>query len=591
MTTRLNYANYTYDELVTQLTTIIKEKGSWKDTYASSTGQTLIELFSYVSDLLMYYLERRAQESYISTAQLRSSLVNLVQLVGYTPSRKVSATGTVTFSVSGAHVNISIPDGTSVYTSNQVYFVVKTETGSGVVLSASDTSVDAPVTQGTLETEYFNGTGGTYQSCTISRVDPESIENTSLNVYVKDSGGNWVLWTRVDSFLDSSADSTHYVTEYIPGGRLLVRFGDNKFGMAPPEDTSNIRVRYIVSDGSLGNIEIADQITHIESTIYDALGSEVSLSVTNDESVRGGEDEESNESIRYNAPRLFSTGQRGVTQDDYEALMEAYPGIQQCKCWGENEEDAPDYDMYNTINLCVVPTSAGLLTDSEKDDLFEYIEDYKCTTTKITFIDPCYIYIIVNTSIYVNEQYQLSTVETDVEDALEELLDISVRSLGDPVHISDIIACVEGVDGVSYSYTSITSKVQVGTGDGSTSAYETTICLYQDSITPSSVYIYWDDTLVAWDDGAGNILMTIDISGLVSGSGTLSGVGSGEDSFQIGTINYTTGVLDIDFTVNVDDGVIIWVAYDATDGNGDLVVGKNDICIYGDLSITSAHES
>jgi len=125
---RLDYTDYDYDSLVEQLTNVIKLTETWKDNYQSSTGQTLIQLFSYIANLLMYYIERRAQEGYLGTAQLRTSLVNLVQLVGYKPSRKVSATGTLKFSISAAHTDISIPDNT-LCQGGDLYFLIRTTQG------------------------------------------------------------------------------------------------------------------------------------------------------------------------------------------------------------------------------------------------------------------------------------------------------------------------------------------------------------------------------------------------------------------------------------------------------------------------------
>jgi hypothetical protein len=91
----LDYANYDFDTLTQQLIDRLKANpdSPWKDTYRSSTGQMLIELYAYIANLVLYYIERRAEESYIETAQLKSSVVNLVRLVGYIPNRAVSATG------------------------------------------------------------------------------------------------------------------------------------------------------------------------------------------------------------------------------------------------------------------------------------------------------------------------------------------------------------------------------------------------------------------------------------------------------------------------------------------------------------------
>ena len=89
----LDFTDYDFDDLVDQLTNRLKERDAWKDTYRSSTGQMLIELFSYIGNMVLYYVERRAEESYILTAKNKSSIVNLVRLLNYIPKRKASAVG------------------------------------------------------------------------------------------------------------------------------------------------------------------------------------------------------------------------------------------------------------------------------------------------------------------------------------------------------------------------------------------------------------------------------------------------------------------------------------------------------------------
>ena len=91
MSNNLDYVNYDFDDLVVQLINRLSQGDAWKDTYRSATGEMLIELLAYVGNLVLYYIERRAEESYIATAKNRSSVVNLVKLLNYNPKRKVSS--------------------------------------------------------------------------------------------------------------------------------------------------------------------------------------------------------------------------------------------------------------------------------------------------------------------------------------------------------------------------------------------------------------------------------------------------------------------------------------------------------------------
>ena len=56
-------------------------------------GLQVLEWWAYVADVLTFYNERIANESYLRTAQRPGSLANLVALLGYQPAPAIAATG------------------------------------------------------------------------------------------------------------------------------------------------------------------------------------------------------------------------------------------------------------------------------------------------------------------------------------------------------------------------------------------------------------------------------------------------------------------------------------------------------------------
>ncbi|CAB4128742.1 Baseplate protein J-like [uncultured Caudovirales phage] len=68
----------------------------WKGDDPSDFGLAIIEAFSYMGDLVNYYIDRVANEAYILTATQRESLLNLASLFGYRPANYVNATTTLT---------------------------------------------------------------------------------------------------------------------------------------------------------------------------------------------------------------------------------------------------------------------------------------------------------------------------------------------------------------------------------------------------------------------------------------------------------------------------------------------------------------
>jgi hypothetical protein len=70
----------------------------WKGNDPSDFGLALIEAFSYMGDLVNYYIDRVANESFILTATQRESLLNLAAMYGYIPAGYVSAATTLSMS-------------------------------------------------------------------------------------------------------------------------------------------------------------------------------------------------------------------------------------------------------------------------------------------------------------------------------------------------------------------------------------------------------------------------------------------------------------------------------------------------------------
>ena len=68
--------------------------GAWRPA-PGDLGLQVLEWWAYLADMLTFYNERIANESYLRTAQLPGSVANLVALLGYAPAPGIAATGNV----------------------------------------------------------------------------------------------------------------------------------------------------------------------------------------------------------------------------------------------------------------------------------------------------------------------------------------------------------------------------------------------------------------------------------------------------------------------------------------------------------------
>src|SRR3954470_2436654 len=82
----------------------------WQEGTATDYATMLIELWAYLADVLTFYQERIANESYLGTAALRSSLLELVTLIDYKPKPGSSASGLAAFTAAPGTA-LTIPAG------------------------------------------------------------------------------------------------------------------------------------------------------------------------------------------------------------------------------------------------------------------------------------------------------------------------------------------------------------------------------------------------------------------------------------------------------------------------------------------------
>ena len=114
----------------------------WVSRDSADFGIVLIELFSYMGDILNYYIDRSANEAFITTASQRDSVIELARLLGYNPTIAVAATVTLTFSNSTASA-ITVPAGTQVATSAST-------TGGTQIIFETNAAVTVPAKVGTV---------------------------------------------------------------------------------------------------------------------------------------------------------------------------------------------------------------------------------------------------------------------------------------------------------------------------------------------------------------------------------------------------------------------------------------------------------
>lgn len=551
---KLSFVDYDFDSLVQELTTKLQNKSEvWKDTFRSGTGQMLIELFAYIANLVLFYVERRAEEGYIQTASIRSSVINLVKLLNFTPKRATSSGGSLVFSITSAHTkNIFIPKWTEAQNSSGLKFVTSVD---GVILTGQ-TSVSVPAIQGFRKEIEVISSGKADQEVLISSI---KVENNTTKVFIND-----VEWTKVSSFFESLPESEHYKLQVELDETINIIFSNGKQGKIPPLN-STIKVQYVETEGVKGNIFSPNIITTLNSQLFDSDAVVQTVTVTNSVNFLGGDDPEDIEEIREEAPKVFKTGDRGVTKADIIAILFTFAGVADATAWGENEESPPNFNLFNTVRIITILQNWALPDANFKIILADQLRALALITVKYEFIDPVIIDVVPTLDIKINPAFSLATVQSSVETTLtNEFILGSTTKLGVSKRISDVVAAVDNTDGVNFHH--LVLEIRRVLTPAFDSFFDFGQMLEAIPIKPKSIKVFINDVLEAIDDGVGGF---IDQS----------------SAFAItGSINYTTGVIGLDISPSTMDTV--FVRYQQ-DNKGDIIVSKRQILKLFKTDVTS----
>lgn len=566
MANLLNFTQYNFEVLVQQLQNRLKAKDAWKDIYRSSTGEMLIELLAYVLNVGMYYTERRAEESYLPTAQLLSSVKNLVQLLNYSPKRKTSATGNLTFSIDTPLSKIVyIPKYTICKSEDDVKFL----TNEYAAIEKGLSSISVSSIQGMLNQLEITSNGATSQKYAIANSSVENSANTSnptLRVIV-----NGIEWTKIASFINSSNVDQHYRVIDKMDDTVSIQFGDNINGAAPGSGET-IVIQYIESEGLNGNVTYADKVTSLESIIYDEDGSIVTVTVTNDETILGGDAAETIEEIRYEAPRVFKTGDRAVTTKDFISIIENYAGVANANVWGENEECleagvSADYEMLNKVKISILLQNWELPGATFKETLSADIYNKSMMTVKYEFVTPVILLVIPVLDIKVTEGHSLSQTQADIEVVIATKFVLgNTTKLGTIVKYSEVISAIHELENVAY--VSMRLEIKKELSDTYDSAFDYGTVLEALDIKSETTRLFIDNVYVCTDVDGGSGTGTFDHA-------LLDGLGS---------INYSTGVITLDTVVPPATGV--HVRYQQNE-NDNIVPLTRQICKLDDVDVNS----
>lgn len=462
----IDYTARDFDSLLRSMREQIPDKlPEWTEyEHEADFGNVLLQLFAHMGDILSYYQDRVANESFLATAQTRRSVIHHLRLIGYRLSTAAPASAElelylprdasdlITIRRGDAFATASTEDSPSVrfeYSAEEKLEIdpatlteEEVETPSGTRRKLVFRSI--PVEQGQLVEDEVVGTsdGSANQEFVLARSPlilrgAEGRQATSRDLILRTRLGEAVTeWTLRETLAFSRAGQTDFAVAIDAADRTTIRFGDGTLG-AIPESGATIEATYRVGGGPDGNVR-AGTITTIADAPQLSL---VGALVSNPEPATGGAARETIDHAIQHAPQVFRSLKRAVTGDDYEALARDFGGVGKVRAAASN---------WNTVTLYVAPEGGGPVSDVLKANLLAYLEDKRSLSTLIEVEDVDYIPIYVTAEVGVVGYYSQDQIVEQARAAAGELLAFDVVDFNRPVYLSKFYEAIEAIEGVAF---------------------------------------------------------------------------------------------------------------------------------------------
>jgi uncharacterized phage protein gp47/JayE len=473
----IDYTGRDYYAIREQLIARIQDRiPEWTASNPADFGVALVEAFAYIGDLMSYYIDRNANEGFITTATQRDSVLSIAESYGYIPAGHRQATLTVTFQNSSEDTVVTIPAGTVVSgevvigdTVETVYFTTDAdvtsdpieENGTVTVLARHGRSVTL-VSNDSNEYGELIGTSTGSPDMVFELLETPVVDG-SVEIYVQD-GDLYSKWTEVQHIIDSNSFEQVFVVSLDANNVTSITFGDGVSGQIPT-NFSEIRAKYIVGGGTIGNI-LSSTITEIVScpglTTNEFTALQSIINVLNDEAAIGGSDPESLAQIRYAAPLALRAVTRAVTLEDFRSLALGVSGVGKAQATAE---------VWTSVTMHISPTRTETDTDLAPglDDLgdpsLEYdrikaeVEDYldgkMLIGTTLTIQPPEYVDVIVAVQYTKLPQYLTSEVERNIKVKIISDYGYNNLDFGDVIYQQDIEYSLQQVAGIKTAKLSV----------------------------------------------------------------------------------------------------------------------------------------
>lgn len=397
----------------------------------------ILSLFAAIAEVLHYYVDNMARETFLSTARRYDSVVKHGALVDYHARAAIAATVDVILSrsITGNSIGakLTIPQGT-----------LFTDSSGNSWLSARDV------------TWYSNVT-----TCKVPIIQHEKYTASALNNMVIPTGDRVILnlgtlpngkyyeqgsmslqigretWVLVDTFAKSKPTDKHFMVSVDEALNPYIMFGDGTFGKKPAAGAKITNVVFYLTNGTQGNVK-SNTITSVPSVISSSI---TDATVSNAYDAGGGSNYENFTMLKEHIPLSVKTLGVAITKEDFESLAMLVDGVNKAKA---------DYECGRKLTVYISPDGGAVASSELINRVYNLLSQRAPMTTWLKVKSAGKVQIILEMDVTGKKSYKTAEIQTQILTSLYNAYSPEQAQIGGSVRVSDIYALIDNLSTVDY---------------------------------------------------------------------------------------------------------------------------------------------
>ena len=448
---RLIVSEFDFDDVKSNLKTFLQAQTEFTDYDFEGSGiSVLLDVLAYNTHYLGFNMNMLANEMFLDSASLRSSVTSHAKTLGYEVSSvrsaraeidvtlfdSVKTTGTLSAGSITSSVNdvefqfVPITDFTATNSGNQISFL------SIPVYEGTFVTTRIVVDVDDVEQRFVIPDNRADTNTLIVEVETSSADSTST------------AYTKTTDISQVTSTSANYFIQEVENGKHEIYFGDGVIGKGL-SDGNVVVMTYVVTNGTVANTASAFTNASVIDTVID-------VSVQTVSAASGGAVAESINSIKYNAPLDFASQGRCVTADDYKTFVKRfYPNTQAVSIFGGETGSFDDTvgvvatPEYGKVFISIKSTTGNNLTDSEKRTLVNNLAPFTVASITPVIVDPETLFIVLEVSAKFNPSLTTETsnsLSTSISTTLSDFNDDELKQFNSIFRHSKVVGLVDDTD-------------------------------------------------------------------------------------------------------------------------------------------------